>query len=360
MKKLERVLIMAGGTGGHVFPGLAFAAHLREQGVVVHWLGTKEGLEARLVLASNLPLHFISIQGVRGKGMTSFLRMPFKMISAILQAMRVLYSVKPQVVIGMGGFVSAPGGIAAWLIRYPLVIHEQNAKTGLANQLLSLLSKKNCAGFETAFQVSPKTKVIGNPVRAEILRLLPPRDRLLPAHIPFHLLVLGGSRGARAINKLVPQALASLPAVRRPMVLHQTGNGHFDDTKNLYKSLGLDCDLKCFIDNMAEAYAWADLVICRAGALTVAELCTAGLGAIFIPYPYAVDDHQTANAHMMVQKKAALCYKESELSSVELAEIINQFSQMPLKRLAMAEAAYRLRRQDVSQNMYDICLEVMH
>ncbi len=355
---LKRVLIMAGGTGGHVFPGLSVARYLRDKGVEVHWLGTQQGLESRLVPEADIPLHLITINGLRGKGFKALLGAPFKIVTAIRQSMQVMQEIKPDVVIGMGGFVSGPGGIASWLTHHPLIIHEQNAKAGLTNKILARFSKRILEGFPNAFTFQSKVMAIGNPVRAEIASLPPPHIRLNPIRSPFRLLVLGGSLGAQALNEVVPRAMLKLNANERPLILHQTGNKHIESAKKIYESAGIDANLQPFIKDMENAYAWADVVLCRAGALTVTELCTVGLGAIFVPFPFAVDDHQTANAQFMVKHKAALCIQQSELTETRLASIVKELTQSPEKRLAMAQAAYQLRKVSVVEKIYEICKEI--
>src|SRR5579883_804129 len=357
MSELKRILIMAGGTGGHVFPGLAVARCARDLGIEVQWLGTSQGLEARLVPAAGFPLHLITISGLRGKGIKPLLMAPAKISMAILQAKRIIRDFTPQVVIGMGGFASGPGGVASWLIRCPLIIHEQNAKAGFTNKLLSHVAKNVLEGFPGAFPVKSNVITVGNPVRAEIEHLPPPNIRLDPARSPFRLLILGGSLGAQALNEVVPEALSKLPPAERPEIWHQTGDKHFETAKSLYESRNVAATLTPFIEDMAKAYAWADMVLCRAGALTVAELCAAGLGAILVPFPYAVDDHQTANAQFMVKQDAAICIQQSALTPDRLAVIVRQFSQAPEKRLAMAQAAYQLRRGHVAEKIVEICQE---
>ena len=357
----KRALIMAGGTGGHVFPGLAVARYLREQGVDVHWLGTQQGLESRLVPEANIPLHFITISGLRGKGMKALLLAPLKLTAAIYQARKVIQAINPDIVIGMGGFVSGPGGVASWLMGRPLVIHEQNAKVGLTNKLLATFAKRVLEGFPTAFKPQAKVRVVGNPVRQEIENLPAPEERFsvnAANKAPLKLLVLGGSLGAQALNALVPRTLELLSQEERPEVRHQTGDKHFDAAKNDYESMGIQVTLTPFIKDMAEAYGWADIVLCRAGALTVAELCVAGLGAVFVPFPHAVDDHQTANADFMVKHKAALCVQQAELTPARLADIVREFNGAPEYRLAMAQAAYQLRKVKVAEKIYAICQEV--
>lgn len=358
MKELKRVLIMAGGTGGHVFPGLAVANYLREKGVEVHWLGTKQGIEARLVPEANFPLHLITITGLRGKGIKTLLTAPFKISMAVWQSRRIINEINPNVVIGMGGFVSGPGGLASWFAGRPLIIHEQNAKAGLTNKWLARIAKRVLAGFPNAFQSQLEAITVGNPVRIEMESLPAPKKRLTPVRSPFRLLVLGGSLGAQALNEVVPRALSKIYPNERPEIWHQTGDKHFDSAKKIYESMGIQAKLAPFVKDMAQAYSWADMVLCRAGALTVSELCVVGLGAVLVPFPFAVDDHQTANASFMVKDQAALCIPQTELTDSRLADIVREFSQSPERRLAMAQAAYQLRQVNVTGKIYDICREV--
>lgn len=358
MLDLKRVLIMAGGTGGHVFPGLALATCLQRQGVEVHWLGTDRGLESTLVPDSGFQLHRVSIGGVRGKGLKTLLAAPYRIATAIAQSMRVIRQVKPDVIVGMGGFVSGPGGMAGWLSRCPLVIHEQNAKAGATNKILASFSRRVLEGFPDAFAASPKVMVTGNPVRADIEAMSAPASAMLPQRGRFRLLVLGGSLGAKPLNDLVPKAMALLGEDVRPEILHQTGGKHLEEAKKSYQSMGVDADIQPFIKDMAAAYSWADMVLCRAGALTVAELCAAGRGAVLVPYPHAVDDHQTANADYMVRGGAAVCVQQAELTQTRLAEMIRGFAQDPAKRVAMAQAAYALRKVQVAETMVSILREL--
>lgn len=358
MTTLKRVLIMAGGTGGHVFPGLAAARYFREHGVDVHWLGTSQGLEARVVPEADIPLHQITISGLRGKGIKPLLLAPLRVSRAVWQAWRIIRDLQPDVVIGMGGFVSGPGGAAAWLSRRPLIIHEQNARAGLTNKLLSRIARRVLQGFPGAFAESKKVVTVGNPVRVEIEDLPAPAQRTEARHKPWRLLVLGGSLGAKALNEMVPRTLALMKNDVRPEVWHQTGDKHFEETKNLYETIGIKANLVPFVKDMAEVYSWADMVICRAGALTVAELCAAGLGAVFVPFPHAVDDHQTANADFMVKQHAALCIQQKDLTEERLADIVEQFALSPVKRLEMAQAAYGLRQVHVTEKIFAICEEI--
>lgn len=351
MSQLQKVLIMAGGTGGHVFPGLAVAKRLREKNIEVHWLGTQKGLEARLVPESGFPIHFISISGLRGKGIKDIFFAPFRLFFAVMQSLRVMLQLKPDVVIGMGGFVSGPGGIASWLLRRPLVIHEQNAKAGLTNRWLARLATRVLEGFPGTFSRQNKVVTTGNPVRIEIAKL--PLKTPQATDKPLRLLVLGGSLGAAAINDLVPRALAKIAMTARPEVYHQTGEKHFENTLKAYQSLGVTAKVVPFIADMDQAYAWADIVLCRAGALTIAELCAAGLGAILVPYPHAVDDHQTANAEFLVKHQAALLVQQAVLTEEKLITILQTLS--PEQRLSMAAAAYQLRQIDATDKVLNVC-----
>lgn len=356
---LSRVMIMAGGTGGHIFPGLALADALRERQIDVQWLGTKTGLEARLVSEHGFPLSLITVSGLRGKGVKAMLRAPFQLCAALYQSIRLIRRLKPDVVVGMGGFVSGPGGFAAWLLGYPVLVHEQNAKAGLTNKLLAVFARRVLQAFPDAFPVHRKVMTIGNPVR-RTLESLPSPDLRSRQHDRLHLLVLGGSLGAQAINELLPKALATLPPERRPVVLHQAGEKHFEATKALYAESGVDATVKPFLNDMAKAYAFADVVLCRAGALTVSELCSVGLGAIFIPFPHAVDDHQTANANFMVKEEAAICIQQSAATTERLANELKRFIDQPDESRKMAKKAYALRHIGVASQIADICKEVLN
>lgn len=358
MGKLRTVLIMTGGTGGHVFPGLAIAKRLREEKIEVHWLGTTKGLESRVVPEAGFPIHYISIGGLRGKSWKDLLLAPWRLTIAFIQAGRIIHKLKPDIVLGLGGFVSGPGGIASWILRRPLVIHEQNAKPGMTNKWLAYVAEKKLEGFPNTFSIRKNVVTTGNPVRVEIMQLPHPDDRFQRSESPLHLLVIGGSLGAAAINELVPKAIALLAAHERPSVLHQSGEKNFDKTIKGYQEAGVSADIKPFIFKMDEAYAWADIVLCRAGASTISELCTAGLGAILVPFPYASDDHQTANASFMAKEKAACLIQQSDLTADKLATILKQLYAERKKCVAMAQAAYKLRKIDATQHIVNICEEI--
>jgi len=332
------VVVMAGGTGGHVFPALAVANVLRERGVAVVWLGTHAGMEARLVPAHGIPIEWIRVAGIRGKGIAAWMLAPLRLAQAVGEAGAVLRRVKPRAVLGAGGFVSGPGGIAAWLLGIPLLIHEQNAIAGLTNRWLAKIATRVFEAFPDSF-ARRDAECIGNPVRADIAALPAPTLRFAARGNPKRLLVLGGSQGARRLNQLLPQALAQLSTTLRPQVRHQTGSRGFDDARAAYAAAGVEAELLPFIDDMAGAYAWADLAICRAGALTITELQAAGLGALLVPFPAAVDDHQTRNAGVMVRAGAARLVQERELDAEGLGRLIGELTADRATLLAMAEAA---------------------
>ncbi len=364
MKQLERVLIMAGGTGGHVFPGLAIARVLRDKGVSIRWLGTQRGLEAKLVPAEGIPLDFLSVSGIRGKKGKALFLAPFYLLIAVYQAIQVIFTFRPNVIVGMGGFVSGPGGIAAWLMRYPLIIHEQNARAGTTNRYLARVARRVLQAFPDTFAASRKVLTVGNPVRAEITASASSdflkKDEVSPPCRPLRLLVLGGSQGALAVNEIVPRALAELPAGLRPEVLHQAGEKHFSVTLTQYQKAGVQAEVVPFINEMSNAYAWSDIVLSRAGALTVAELCMAARGAILVPFPAATDDHQTANAGFMLRSGAAIVIPQSELNESSLAMLLLELQASPERCKKMGELAFSLRQSDVAEKIVKVCEEECH
>jgi len=350
------ILIMAGGTGGHVFPALAVARDIQQSGVPVLWLGTRQGMEARLVPAAGLPVAWIHVSGLRGKGVLQRLAAPFMLSLALLQALWVMLRVRPRAVLGMGGFVAGPGGVMAWLTRRPLLIHEQNSVAGLTNRWLAPLADQVMEAFPGSLPAKFNPRHTGNPVRQEIAALPEPGVRLAGREDNMKLLILGGSLGAQALNQTLPAALALLAGERRPQVLHQAGDRLLDECRNAYQSAGIDAEVRAFIDDMAAAYAWADLVVCRAGALTIAELTAAGLGAVLVPYPYAVDDHQTGNARYLESAGAAMLIPQQQLSPGTLAETLQGLAENPGQRLAMAVAARALAQPDAAREVADCCL----
>jgi UDP-N-acetylglucosamine--N-acetylmuramyl-(pentapeptide) pyrophosphoryl-undecaprenol N-acetylglucosamine transferase len=349
---------MAGGTGGHVYPALAVADYLRARGVPLYWLGTRHGLESRVVPERKYALLTIDIRGLRGGGMAGWLLAPFRLCIALVQAMRHLHRCQPAIVLGMGGFVSGPGGLAAWLLRIPLVIHEQNAIAGLTNRLLAPLARVVLQGFPGSFRSAIGARTTGNPVRAEITALAPPAQRFSDRAGPVRLLVLGGSQGARALNQRLPAALGNLRHLAL-QVLHQAGPRHLEETQSLYAEAGLaGVEVVPYIEDMAGAYAWADLVLCRAGALTIAELCVAGIAAILVPYPFAVDDHQTANARHLSGAGAAVLLAEKDLDAGVLAALISELASDRGRLLGMADRCRTLGHPEAVQAVGEACLEV--
>ena len=352
------ILVMAGGTGGHVYPALAVAAALREQSREIVWLGTHRGLEARVVPAAGIPIEWVSIHGLRGKGKLALLMAPFRLCYALFQSLLIVARHKPAVVLGMGGFVSGPGGLAAWLMRRPLIIHEQNAVSGLTNRLLARLARVVLQAFPGSFSSRVNAQSVGNPVRAEIAAIADPETRMTDRQGPIRLLVLGGSQGALALNRVLPAALARLRDDFSLLVRHQTGERTLAVAKEAYRESGVEVELLPFIEDMAEAYSWADLVVCRAGALTVAELAAAGLPAIFIPFPAAVDDHQTANATPMAQAGAATIIDESVLSDELLADTLRGWLGNRDQLRERARIARSLARPDALADITNACLEL--
>lgn len=303
------LLIMAGGTGGHIMPGLAVARELQERGWEVVWLGDPDRMEGPLVAQYGLPLEPMVFGGVRGKGLRALVVLPFTLLSAMLQAWRIFRRVRPTVALGMGGYVAFPGGLVAWLRRTPLVIHEQNAVAGTANRWLARMATKALSGFPGAL---PSAVVVGNPVRRELARLASVTTRYGQRQGRLRLLVIGGSQGAAILNEVVPRALAGMAATDRPAVRHQAGHQHLAALDRAYDDADVQASTVAFIDDMARALGWADVVVCRAGAMTVAEIAAAGVAALFVPFPHAIDDHQTANARYLTSCGGAwLCPQEA-------------------------------------------------
>jgi len=351
------ILVLAGGTGGHVYPALAVAQALRQQSREIVWLGTHGGLESRVVPAAGFEMEWISVKGLRSKGVLSLVLAPLQLLLALMQSLRVILKHKPAAVLGMGGFVSGPGGLAAWLLRRPLVIHEQNAIAGLTNRLLARLARVVLQAFPGSFSSNVKTETVGNPVRADIAALDEPAMRYAGRAGPLRLLVLGGSQGALALNEVVPAALALLSDELQPVVRHQAGARTLSAAQAAYAAHNIDVDLQPFIEDMAEAYAWADLVVCRAGALTVAELSAAGLPAIFVPFPSAVDDHQTANARQMTLAGAAALMPEKDLSDETLAGLLKHWLASRDALLQRALKSRALAHPDALRRITNYCLE---
>lgn len=353
---MKRVLMMAGGTGGHIFPALTVADELQQRGIAVHWLGTRAGMEAHLVVKAGFPIHYVSVVGLRGKGWSHLLSVLPRLVLSFYQAVLVMVRVWPHVVVSMGGYTSGPGGIAAWILRRPLLVHEQNAVPGLTNRILSRLAAKVLSGFPAAFPRNTGVIVTGNPVRSEIVSVPSPQLRFQKRDGRLRLLVLGGSQGAAKVNERVLAALAELDASECPEVWHQSGKQHLLDTQRVYEQAGVTGKVVAFIDDMSAAYAWADVVLCRSGAMTVAELAVVGIGSVLIPLPYAVDDHQTRNGMYLVDANAAVMVAEDKLTAESLADLLKQFIRERQRLVAMAEAARRLGNPHAAQRVAEqIC-----
>jgi UDP-N-acetylglucosamine--N-acetylmuramyl-(pentapeptide) pyrophosphoryl-undecaprenol N-acetylglucosamine transferase len=350
------VLIMAGGTGGHVFPALAVAKVLRDRGIAVVWLGVPASMESRLVPANGFRIEWVRVRGIRGKGLRAWLAAPLAIASAVLQAAAVLRRVRPRVVLGAGGYVSGPGGIAAWLLRIPLLIHEQNAIPGLTNRCLARLAAQVLQAFPGSFKAAVNARTVGNPVRADIAALPEPALRFANREGRTRLLVFGGSQGAQRLNLMVPQALSRLAPERRPQVRHQAGERGVDAARAAYQDAAVEAEVIPFIEDMAAAYAWADLAVCRAGAMTIAELEAAGLGALLVPLPTATDDHQTKNAETMAAAGAGRVLQERDMTPDTLGACIADLTADRERLLRMAEASRRLRVIDAAAQVADLCL----
>ncbi len=350
---MTTVLVMAGGTGGHIFPALAVARELRERGHTVVWLGAAQGMETRIVPAAGFPLEQIRIHGLRGKGWQQRLAAPLQLLRALGQSWRILRKHRPNVVLGMGGFVAGPAGVLSGLLRIPLVIHEQNAIPGFTNRCLAPLARRVATAFPSRWH---RGQVLGNPIRPEIATLPPPALRFAGRTGRLRLLVLGGSLGAQRLNAAVPAALHLLPEALRPEVWHQTGASQFEQTAQTYAQLGLTAKVVPFIDAMADAYAWADMALCRAGAMTVSELAAVGLGALLVPYPHAVDDHQTANAGYLVAASAAQLIPDATLTPAALADAWRNTDRASC--LAQAQAARAVAKPEAAQQVAALCLAV--
>jgi UDP-N-acetylglucosamine--N-acetylmuramyl-(pentapeptide) pyrophosphoryl-undecaprenol N-acetylglucosamine transferase len=351
---MERTLmIMAGGTGGHVFPGLAVAEHMRSSGWRVVWLGSPTAMEGRLVPARGIPMAPVQFSGLRGKGLLTKVLLPFRLLRACAQASSAIFSERPDVVLGMGGYVAFPGGIMAAMFRKPLVVHEQNSVAGLTNKVLAKMASRVLQAFPGAL---PNAEVVGNPVRGDIASLAAPGERYASRSGPLRLLVVGGSLGAQALNDAVPKALAMLPENQRPLVKHQAGAAHIDSLRVAYRGAGLDAEALPFIDDMAAAYAQADLLICRAGALTIAEIAAAGVASVLVPFPHAVDDHQTGNARYLSDAGAAILVQQTELTPERLAALLKTLTREQL--LSMAEKARSLALPHATRRVASVCEEL--
>ncbi len=357
MSQSPTLLVMAGGTGGHIMPGLAVAHALRERGWQVAWLGNPQGMEGRLVPAQGIELHPVHFTGVRGKGLATFARLPFTLGAALSQARTHFKRLRPDVVLGMGGYVALPGGLIARSRGVPLVLHEQNAVAGMTNRVLARVARRVLTGFPGALP----GETTGNPVRAELARVPAPAVRFAGRTGPLRILVVGGSLGAQALNTVVPQALALLreraPAAEAPQVVHQAGEQHIDALRAAYAQAGVTADCRAFIADMATAYGEADLVICRAGAMTVAEIAAVGAPALFVPFPHAVDDHQTRNAGYLVDAHAGWLCQQRDLTAAWLADWLAARTRPELNQVA--ERAHAQARPDATARIADVCAELI-
>ena len=350
----KTLMIMAGGTGGHVYPAMAVADALLAQGWKVVWLCTEGGMENRLIANKPYQKAMISMRGVRGKGYLGWLLLPFKLLIALSQSALAMRQHQPDVVLGMGGFAAFPGGLMAKLLGKPLVVHEQNSVAGLTNKVLAPLANKVLAAFPAAF--GAKALLLGNPVRADICAIAEPAKRAKGRRGPLRLLVVGGSLGAQALNEVLPLALAQLDKKDRPIVVHQAGEKHIVNLTKRYQQLAVDAEPKAFIDDMAAMYAWADLLICRAGALTVAELSAAGVASLLVPFPHAVDDHQTGNAHYLSDAGAALLMPQAEFTVEKVAALLQGMTREQC--LDMAIKARGLGMPEATTKVATICMEL--
>ena len=350
MSRQPCALVMAGGTGGHIFPGLALAEALRAKGWRVHWLGVPGSMEERLVPPRGFAFESVQFSGVRGKGMKTLVQLPGRLLRAFWQSWQAVRRVQPDVVIGLGGYVTFPGGLMGVLAGKPLVLHEQNSVAGMANKVLARVATRIFSAYPHAL---PKAEWVGNPLRAEFLQQPAPAQRFAGRTGPLRLLVLGGSLGAQGLNDVVPQALALMPADQRPQVLHQSGSLHIEALRALYARLGVQGQLTPFIDGTAQAMADADLLVCRAGASTVTEIAAVGAAAVFVPFPHAVDDHQTHNARFLVEAGAAVLVQQRDLTPESLQEIIMKSERTML--IQQAQSAKKMQKTEAVNQMVAAC-----
>lgn len=347
---MSTLMVMAGGTGGHIFPALAVADILRQQGWKIIWLGVPNSMEAELVPQHGYPMAWVNFAGLRGKGWLRKLSLPFNLLRAMWQSAQAIRQHRPDVVLGMGGYITFPGGVVAKLFGCPLVIHEQNSVAGLSNRALAWLANSVLSGFP---KVLPRAQWCGNPVRADIAALPAPAVRYAARQGRLKVLVVGGSLGAQAINQVIPAALELLPEQTRPDVVHQTGKQHFAEVQQLYQRMGVTADIRPFLQDMATAYAEADLVICRAGALTIAELAAVGVASVLIPFPYAVDDHQMRNAAFLSEQEAAISLPQTVLNAERLAHFMSELTRDNLSQ--MAQKAHQLAKPEAAQCVAAVC-----
>lgn len=350
----KTLMVMAGGTGGHVYPAMAVADYLKAEGWNIVWLCTEGGMENRLIADKGYEKAMITMRGVRGKGVLGWLLLPVKLSIALTQSYKAIAKHQPNLVLGMGGFAAFPGGLMASLLRKPLVIHEQNSVAGLTNKTLAHFATRVLAAFPAAF--GTKATLVGNPVRDDITQISPPETRLATRIGPLRLLVVGGSLGAQALNEVLPKALAEIAIENRPQVVHQAGEKHIAKLQAAYQASHVEAEAKAFINDMAAMYSWADIVICRAGALTVAEVSAAGVASVLVPFPYAVDDHQTTNAHYLSQAGAAILMPQAEFTVVKVVALLQGLSREQC--LSMANKARQLGKPQATADVANICKEL--
>jgi len=350
----KTLLVMAGGTGGHVYPAMAVADHLQAKGWNIVWLCTVGGMENRLLANKNYQKAMMTMRGVRGKGLMGWLLLPIKLSLALAQAYSAIAKFKPNLVLGMGGFAAFPGGLMAYVMRKPLLIHEQNSVAGLTNKTLSHFASRVLSAFPSAF--GTKATLVGNPVRREITQVAAPEARMQTRSGPLRLLVVGGSLGAQALNQVLPTALATIAMAQRPQVVHQAGEKHITALKAHYEQAGVKAEAMAYIEDMAAMYSWADVVICRAGALTIAELSAAGVASVLVPFPHAVDDHQTSNARYLADADAAILVSQSTFTADKLAGLIQNLSREQC--LSMAIKARALGKPEATASVANICMEL--
>lgn len=358
--KKVTVMIMAGGTGGHIYPGLAVARHLRQQGVDVIWLGTRQGMEARTVPEAGFDMEWITIQGLRGNGALGWLLIPWRLLRSMAQSLKIIRRRQPCAVVSFGGFVAGPGGLMARLLRKPLIVHEQNAIPGLTNRILSFFATRVLSAFPGAFGNKSGVVPVGNPVRDDIVELHKKEAIPFDGKRKLRMLVVGGSQGAQVFNEVVPLAFRELKEQYRPEVWHQCGRGNDQQTWDHYEPYHKGVKVMEFIDDMAKAYQWADIVLCRAGAMTVSELAVAGRPAIFVPYPYAVDDHQTANARYLSDRDAAILIQQQDFTTERVRDMLQMLHGTPKLVKQMAKHARSCAITDATEKVSRYCLEVCH
>ena len=357
---MKLMMIMAGGTGGHVYPALAIAKQLQQNDIRVIWLGTREGLEARVVPEHGIEIEWIEISGVVGTGISRWFKLPLQLIRAIMQALAIFKRRQPDALLSMGGFVAGPGGLAGWLKRIPLVLHEANAVAGLTNKVLALMAEKIMCAFPNTKGLPNEAQLVGNPVREEIVQLHDDVKTVSKAPEKLNLLIIGGSQGAISFNEIIPQAIKLIDDTQKPRIVHQTGRGRSAGVKENYLSAGVEAEVHEYLEDMAQQYAWADLIICRSGAMTVAEITTVGLPALVVPYPYAAGDHQYFNAQFLEQNHAARILLHDDFTAANLAQALSGLLTDKQGLAEMAENSRKLAITDATQKAAQICEQVLY